>query len=309
MPILVAVRPNAQFAAVRLLSESRCGNGCLLWVLRATSWSLVHKSPTIAVRRCVWSRNLRMRKQGPHLAEGPQEKQIMPIHTTHIHIYIQYGGIYCAPRSWNSVGTLPHLIMVTDSNTKWLLLPKTVSCWEEVDLLVSIASPVFACKACDDRHRLAHLASRDICHPSNTSWHLTVKYTTFTFAPRIKCTLVQALRLCTGRTAHRGSKGIALPFHDHGTRRGWGVSVTPRPLFIPGKDPVPIVQEAGWAPGPVWTGAKNLAPTEIRPPDRPARSQSLDRLRYPAQDIWQYTWQYKQELQGHQFTVRHGTDW
>ena len=30
----------------------------------------------------------------------------------------------------------------------------------------------------------------------------------------IKCTLVQALRLCTGRTAHRGSRGIALPFHD-----------------------------------------------------------------------------------------------
>ena len=27
-----------------------------------------------------------------------------------------------------------------------------------------------------------------------------------------------------------------------------------------GKDPVPIVQEAGWAPGPVWTGAENLAP-------------------------------------------------
>ena len=36
----------------------------------------------------------------------------------------------------------------------------------------------------------------------------------------VKCTLVQALRLCTGRTAHRGSRGIALPFHDHGTRRG-----------------------------------------------------------------------------------------
>ena len=26
------------------------------------------------------------------------------------------------------------------------------------------------------------------------------------------------------------------------------------------KDPVPIVQEAGWAPEPVWTGAENLAP-------------------------------------------------
>jgi hypothetical protein len=36
----------------------------------------------------------------------------------------------------------------------------------------------------------------------------------------VKCTLVQALRLCTGLTAHRGSRGIALPFHDHGTRRG-----------------------------------------------------------------------------------------
>jgi hypothetical protein len=83
-----------------------------------------------------------------------------------------------------------------------------------------------------------------------------------------KCTLVQAMRLCTGRTTHRGSRGITLTFHDHGTSRGWGVSVTPRPLLTPGKDSVPIVQEAGWAPGPVWTGAKNLAPTGIRSPDR-----------------------------------------
>jgi hypothetical protein len=56
----------------------------------------------------------------------------------------------------------------------------------------------------------------------------------------------------------------------------------PRPLFAPGKNPVPIVQEAGWAPGPVWTGAETLAPTGIRSLDRPARSQSLYRLRYPA---------------------------
>jgi len=45
-------------------------------------------------------------------------------------------------------------------------------------------------------------------------------------------------------------------------------------LFTPGEDPVPIVQEAGWAPGPVWTGAEILAPTGIRSPDRPAHSQS-----------------------------------
>jgi hypothetical protein len=37
---------------------------------------------------------------------------------------------------------------------------------------------------------------------------------------KVKCTLVQALRLCTGRTAHRGSRGTALLFHDHGTRKG-----------------------------------------------------------------------------------------
>jgi hypothetical protein len=30
--------------------------------------------------------------------------------------------------------------------------------------------------------------------------------------------------------------------------------------FTPGKDPVVIVQEAGWTPGPVWISAENLAP-------------------------------------------------
>jgi len=106
----------------------------------------------------------------------------------------------------------------------------------------------------------------------------------------VKCSLVQALRLCTGRTAHRGStgiallfhRGIALLFHDHGTRRGWGVSAMPRLLLTPGKDPVPIVQEAGWAPGPVWTGVENLTPTRIQSPDRPTSSQLLYQLRYPA---------------------------
>ena len=63
---------------------------------------------------------------------------------------------------------------------------------------------------------------------------------------------------------------------------GEGSASRPRPLFTPGKDPVPIVQEAGWAPQLVWTGAENLAPTGIRSPDRPARSQSLYRLSYPA---------------------------
>jgi len=100
---------------------------------------------------------------------------------------------------------------------------------------------------------------------------------------KVKGTLVQALRLCTGlRPTGRVERGIALLFHDHGTRRGWRVKVTPRPLFTPRKDLVPTVQEAGWATGPVWTGTENLVPTGIRFPDRPARGQSLYRLRYPA---------------------------
>jgi len=37
---------------------------------------------------------------------------------------------------------------------------------------------------------------------------------------KVKVTLVQALRLCTGHTARRGSRGIALLFHNHGTRKG-----------------------------------------------------------------------------------------
>ena len=49
----------------------------------------------------------------------------------------------------------------------------------------------------------------------------------------------------------------------------------------PLKDPVPIVQEAGWAPGPVWMGGKSR-PHLVSIPDRPARSQSLYRLSYRA---------------------------
>jgi hypothetical protein len=92
---------------------------------------------------------------------------------------------------------------------------------------------------------------------------------------------------CTGTEAlYRlygpyGSRGIALLFHDQGNKRGVRGQRHARPLFTPGKEAVPIVQEAGWAPGPVWTGAENLAPTGIRSPDRPARSQSLYRLSYP----------------------------
>jgi hypothetical protein len=40
-------------------------------------------------------------------------------------------------------------------------------------------------------------------------------------------------------------------------------------------NPVSIVQDAAWASGPIWTGEENLAPTGVRTPNRPARSESL----------------------------------
>ena len=58
------------------------------------------------------------------------------------------------------------------------------------------------------------------------------------------------------------------------------VNATPRTIHLREGEPVPTVREAGWAPGPVWTGAENLAPTGIRSPDGPARSESLYRLSF-----------------------------
>jgi hypothetical protein len=91
------------------------------------------------------------------------------------------------------------------------------------------------------------------------------------------------------------AKGTVHPITGHeGTWGEWRYSSTlsltsvlggvggqsQAPSALPQKNQVPIVQEGRWAPGPVWTGAENLAPTGIRFPDRQARSESLYRLSY-----------------------------
>ena len=98
---------------------------------------------------------------------------------------------------------------------------------------------------------------------------------------KVKCTLVQALRLCTGLTAHRGCRGIALPFHDHGTRRVRVQRHAPAALY-PRERPGTRCT-GGWV-GPM-TGMDRCGksrPTGIRSPDLPALSQSLYRLSYRA---------------------------
>ena len=55
------------------------------------------------------------------------------------------------------------------------------------------------------------------------------------------------------------------------------VSNTPQLHFTPRKDPVPVVQLAGWAPGPVWTGGKSC----------PHRNLTLDHPAHKIPYIWQ----------------------
>ena len=86
--------------------------------------------------------------------------------------------------------------------------------------------------------------------------------------------------------AQRVGRGIALLFHDRGTRREWVVSSTPRPHCTPGINPVPILQEAGWAPGPVLRGGK-YRPHRDSIPDRPARSSVAIPTELPG-PLWTY---------------------
>jgi len=59
--------------------------------------------------------------------------------------------------------------------------------------------------------------------------------------------------------------------------------------FTPEKDPVPILHEAGCAPGPAWTGGISCSHRDSIP-DRAARSQSLYRLSYPPHEWYKYAY-------------------
>jgi len=72
--------------------------------------------------------------------------------------------------------------------------------------------------------------------------------------------------------SQRVGTGIALLFHDHGTRRGWVVSSTPWPHFPPGKTRYPFYRRLG-------------GPHRDSIPDRPVHSQLLYWLSYPAHNI------------------------
>jgi hypothetical protein len=60
----------------------------------------------------------------------------------------------------------------------------------------------------------------------------------------------------------------------------WVVNARPWPLYLLEISHVPIVQQDGWAPWPVWTGAGGLVPAVIRSQDRPASSELVYRLSF-----------------------------
>jgi len=107
---------------------------------------------------------------------------------------------------------------------------------------------------------------------SKKQWNITCDQTKGRFLPFLQST-----------NAHRVSRGIALLFLRPSALDGGGGQPHTPAASTPGKEPVPIIQEAGWTPGPVWTGGKSR-PHRDSIPDLSALSQSLYRLSYRAHD-------------------------
>jgi hypothetical protein len=132
-----------------------------------------------------------------------------------------------------------------------------------------------------DFNRYRKISGRKYC----LNLKLTATFGVFpgvvTYKKKGKVTLVQALRLCTGRMAHRGSRGTALSWP---TALEWGDGSASRPghSLPSGKALYPLYRRLVGSQGRSEQVRKISPPTGIWYPDLPARSQSLYRLRYPA---------------------------
>jgi hypothetical protein len=79
---------------------------------------------------------------------------------------------------------------------------------------------------------------------------------------KAKVTLVQEVRLCTGHTAHRGSK---VSFLDHVTRRGEGSASRPGRSLLAGKTWYPLYRRLGGPQGRSEQARKILPPQGFDP--------------------------------------------
>ena len=110
-----------------------------------------------------------------------------------------------------------------------------------------------------------------------------------TYKVKVKCTLVQALRLCAGRTAHRGIRGIALLFLDHGTRRGEASALRPGRSLPPGKTQYPLYRRLGGPQGRSGQVRKISPPPGFDPRTvQPVAIRYTDYATTPTLDIYVY---------------------
>ena len=82
------------------------------------------------------------------------------------------------------------------------------------------------------------------------------------------------------KTGHEGpERGVdVLLYYFFNLAVRWGELSTPRSDRFTTGEPVPIVEEAGWVPGPVWKCV-----------DRSTRSESLYRIRHPGPPTFVYS--------------------
>jgi hypothetical protein len=87
---------------------------------------------------------------------------------------------------------------------------------------------------------------------------------------------------CTGRTAHRRSRGIAPVFHDHDTRRGEGSASRPGRSLPSWKTRYPLYRRLGGPQGRSGQVRKISPPPGFEPRTVQPVVSRIYRLRYPA---------------------------
>jgi len=149
------------------------------------------------------------------------------------------------PKQWDSAHCVSYIQGRTD-NFKTQLIIIIIICLIYLRLIKSaLWKQTDAELLCSPMHHgyrtWGHDVVRGSCadilqQKSSCSWHKKVK---------VKCTIVQALRFCTGHTAHGGSRGIALLFLGHGTRRGEGSASRPGRFLPQGMNRYPLYRRLG----------------------------------------------------------------
>ena len=126
---------------------------------------------------------------------------------------------------------------------------------------------------------MSRLVTSDYCFMSNMIMgNIRVAYTVSTEKPegkrylererlmyiKVKCTLLQALMLCTGRTAHRGSRGMAMLLTT-ALEGGEGSASSPGRSLPPGKTRYPLYTGLGGPQGRSGQVQKISPPPEFDP--------------------------------------------